>query len=125
MKFARCGVAALVLVLAACSGSSKTIGTTGSAASASSSNTAGTATVAWVAPTETVEGAPLHDLAGFKVYYGLNPTQLDQVVLINDPAVTSTEIENLTPGTWYFAATAIASDGLESDLSNVGSKTIS
>jgi hypothetical protein len=33
-------------------------------------------------------------------------------------------VDNLTPATWYFAATALDSNGLESAFSNIGSKTI-
>jgi hypothetical protein len=122
MRLARYSVAILVFVLAACAGSSKTIGT---AASTAQAQQLGTATVSWQAPTVTADGNPLGNLAGFKIYYGLAPTQMDSVVLVNDPSLTSTEIQNLTQGTWYFGATAIDSTGLESALSNVGSKTIS
>jgi len=33
-------------------------------------------------------------------------------------------VEQLTPATWYFAATALDGSGGESDFSNVASKTI-
>jgi hypothetical protein len=33
-------------------------------------------------------------------------------------------VDNLTPGTWYFAIKAVTSAGLESSLSNIVSKTI-
>jgi len=122
MRLARCVVAILIFALAGCAGSSKTTGT-GSTATATATQL-GTATVTWEAPTTTADGNPLGTLAGFKIYYGLDPAQMDEVVMINDPSLTSTEIENLTQGTWYFGATAIDSSGLESALSNVGSKNI-
>jgi hypothetical protein len=124
MRLARCAVAILVLALGACAGASKPTSATSAAPAAIATGT-GTATVSWAPPKATALGGPLTNLAGFKIYYGLDPTQLDTVVIINDPSVTSTEIERLGPGTWYFSATAIDSSGLESALSNVGSKTIS
>lgn len=126
MRLARCAVSILVLVLAltACAGASKTTSSAPSAAPATAMGT-GTATVSWAPPKATALGGPLTNLAGFKIYYGLDPTQLDSVLIINDPSATSTEIERLGAGTWYFGATAIDSSGLESAMSNVGSKTIS
>ena len=122
MRFARSAVAILVLALSACGGGSKT---TISSPTPAHPTPAGAATVSWSAPTTTAAGTPLTNLAGFKIYYGLDPTQMDSVVLINDASLTSTEIQNLGPGTWYFGATAIDTSGLESALSNVSSKNIS
>jgi hypothetical protein len=124
MRLARCAVSILVLALSACAGASKPTSSAASAAPATAMGT-GTATVAWAPPTSTATGTPLTNLAGFKIYYGLDPNQLDTVVLIDDPSVTSTEISHLGQGTWYFGATAIDTNGLESALSNVSSKDIS
>ena len=38
--------------------------------------------------------------------------------------ISSGVVENLAPGTWYFAVKAYNSSNVESDLSNVTSKTI-
>ena len=122
MRLARWAAAIAVLALCACAGASKDTLTPATAAKPA---VTGTATVSWRPPTVTADGAPLSNLAGFKIYYGLAPTQMDEVVLIEDASLTSTEIQNLTPGTWYFGATAIDTTGLESALSNVGSKDIS
>ena len=86
--------------------------------------TLGTATVSWQPPTTRTDGSALTDLAGYRVYYGKNETELTHVVEINNAGQTSQHIENLDTGTWYFAVTAICGKGLESPRSEVGSKTI-
>jgi hypothetical protein len=49
---------------------------------------------------------------------------LGTVVTLANPSLTSYVVSNLSPATWYFGVTAYASDGTESTLSNVGSKTV-
>jgi len=84
----------------------------------------GSATVNWTAPTTNTNGTPLTDLAGFKVLFGTSASALNQSQMVNDPRATSKTLSSLGAGTWYFAVTAYTSDGVESDLSNLGSKTI-
>jgi len=57
------------------------------------------------------------------VYYGKDRTSLTHVVPASAGQI-SQHIENLEVGTWYFAVTAICSQGLESPKSEIGSKTI-
>ena len=85
---------------------------------------AGRATLSWDAPTQRVDGSPLTNLSGFKLYYGTSSSNLSNVVQVNDPGARSWIIENLTVGTWYFAASAYDQSGVESARSNVASKTI-
>ena len=77
----------------------------------------GSVTLSWIAPTQNTDGTPLTDLAGYRIYYGTASRQYEQRVEIDSAGVLSAVIENLTPGTWYFAATAIAASGVESDPS--------
>ena len=84
----------------------------------------GRATLSWNAPSQRTDGTPLTDLAGFRVYYGTSTADLRYVIQIKDPGARSWVIENLTTGTWYFAATAFDTSGGESDHSNTASKTI-
>ena len=49
---------------------------------------------------------------------------LDQLVTIANPGITSAMIESLTAGTWYFAVNAYTLANVESNLSNVVQKTI-
>jgi len=83
----------------------------------------GSATLAWDAPTQNTDGSPLTDLAGFKVYWGQNGSY-DFSATIDNSGVTTYLVENLGPGTWNFVTTAYNSSGVESEFSNVASKTI-
>ena len=85
---------------------------------------AGTATLSWQPPTAYVDGKPLQDLAGFRIRYGTLADQLDQVVTIPNPGITTAMIESLASGTWYFAVDAYTSANVESNLSKVVQKTI-
>ena len=86
--------------------------------------TLGTATVSWEPPTTRTDGSTLTDLAGYRVYYGKDQASLTHMVPITEVGQTSEFIANLDTGTWYFAVTAIDSQGLESPKSEIGSKTI-
>lgn len=85
---------------------------------------AGRATLSWDAPTTRTDGSQLTNLAGFKLYYGTSSGNLSNVVQVSDSGARSWVIENLTVGTWYFAASAYDQSGVESVRSNVASKTI-
>jgi fibronectin type III domain protein len=105
----------------------------GSAAAASSSSStgsgapasSGTATLSWQAPTTTTNGAALTNLAGYRVYYGLSASNLDQTIQITTVGLQTYVIDDLAPGTWFFAIRAVTSAGVESALSDVVSLTIS
>jgi hypothetical protein len=87
--------------------------------------TSGVATVTWTPPTENTDNSPLTDLAGFKIYYGVDQNQLTETLVIEDPNATSWDISELAENTtYYFAVTAFNSQGVESELSNIVSKTI-
>jgi hypothetical protein len=83
----------------------------------------GSATISWSAPTEREDGTPLTGLSTYRIYYSRNASQLDQVQNVSS-GVTSYLIQNLEQGTWYFAVSAIDSQGIESQKSVVVSKTI-
>lgn len=85
----------------------------------------GRATLSWNAPTQRTDGSPLTDLAGFRVYFGSSPNDLRYVIEVADPGARSWVVDNLTRGAWFFAASAFDRGGLESDRSNVASKSIS
>lgn len=77
----------------------------------------GTATVRWSASTDP-------DIVGYKVYYGTTPNDLSQVVSIAGASVASYVVKGLASGTWYFGLRSYTAASIESDLSNLGSKTI-
>ncbi len=84
----------------------------------------GSAQVSWTAPTTNTDGSSLSNLASYKVLYGRAANTLDQVTPISNPGLTSYTVGNLSQGTWYFAVVAVNADGVESDASNVATKTI-
>ena len=49
---------------------------------------------------------------------------LANALTIASAAITSATIEDLSPGTWYFAVKAYTTANVESNLSSVASKTI-
>jgi hypothetical protein len=84
----------------------------------------GTVKLTWEAPTEDVDGNPLFNLAGYRVVYGSDPGQLDNMLDLPSPDLTSVEVEDLASGTHYFAVKAYTTTGMESELSPVSWKTI-
>jgi hypothetical protein len=83
----------------------------------------GSATLSWIPPTERVDGSPIGELAGYEVLWGQASRNYDNVVEL-DAGITRYMVENLGPGTWYFAIRSKTADGLESQLSQEVSKTI-
>ena len=90
----------------------------------SSHFTSGNATLSWEAPTSNTNGSALTDLSGYRIYYGASEDDLIQTVQITNVGIQTYIIENLEAGTWYFAVRALSSQGTESPLSHVVSKTI-
>ena len=83
----------------------------------------GTATLSWSAPTQNTDGSALTNLAGYRILYGTSASNLSQTIQLSTPGLTSYVIENLAPGTYYFAVRAFTSSA-ESQLSNTASKII-
>ncbi len=75
-------------------------------------------TLAWDAPTTDATGAPLTDLASFRLYYGATtPITRDNSTMVeagSEPTVTVTGLE---AGLYYLAVSALDHDGNESELS--------
>jgi len=94
------------------------------APTASPSSAGGAATISWEAPTTNTDGTPLTDLTGYRIYYGASPDKLGHSVQIKTIGLQTYVIDDLQSGTWYFAVMAVASDGSESGLSDIVSKTI-
>lgn len=86
--------------------------------------TSGTATLSWTAPTTNTNGSALTNLAGYHIYYGTSPAALSSTIDIANPGTTSYSVSSLASGTWYFAVNAYTTGGMDSALSNTGSKTI-
>ncbi len=109
------------VLLAACGGGAS------SSVTPSGSTTTGSAALSWTIPTQNTDGTNLTNLNGYKIYYGTSPNALNSSIVLDNTYVNATtyEVTNLTVGTtYYFAITAVNSDGVESAYSNVGNKTI-
>jgi len=81
-------------------------------------------TLSWTAPTEYENNEPLTDLAGYIIHCWTETGQYTNTIYVNDPSITSYEIEKLWPGTYSCAVAAIDEDGDESALSNVVAKSV-
>ena len=79
----------------------------------------GNITVDWTPPTQNSDGTLLTNLAGYRVHYGTSPERMTQSINVTNPGVTSYVVDNLGPGTWYFAVTSYTVGGTESVLSGV------
>ena len=84
----------------------------------------GSATLAWQPPTANTDGSPLTNLKGYKIHYGTQPGTYDQTITLNNAGLTRYVIENLAPGTYYFAISTLTTNGLESDLSGEANTAI-
>jgi hypothetical protein len=84
----------------------------------------GTVTLSWVAPTQNSDGSPLMDLAGYKIYYRKNSGSYIQAVRLDNPSISTFVVEQLSPATYYFAATALNTSGVESSFSAEVTRTV-
>jgi len=84
----------------------------------------GAVTLSWVAPTQNSDGSPLMDLAGYKIYYRKNSGSYNQAVQLDNPSITTYVVEQLSPATYYFAATALNTSGVESSFSAEVTRTV-
>ena len=64
------------------------------------------------------------NLAGYFIYYGRSPSNLNATIKIPDPYVTTYTVDKLGPGTYYFCIVAFTATGIRSSASLTVSKTI-
>jgi hypothetical protein len=86
--------------------------------------TDGSVVLAWEPPTQNTDGTALTNLRGYRIHYGTQAGSYDQVIDVNNAGVTSYVVDNLVPGTYFFAVSAISSTGAESEPSAEATKTI-
>ncbi len=84
----------------------------------------GSATLSWTPPTQNMDGSPLTDLAGYKIYYGNESGNYHTSIQIDNPGITIYVVESLTPNIYYFVLTAIKRSGVESQFSNEVGKLV-
>jgi hypothetical protein len=84
----------------------------------------GAASLSWEPPTTNTDGSTLTNLAGYRIVYGASPTQLTQTIQVASAGMSTYVVENLAPGTYYFALRAYTAKGAESTDSNVVAKVV-
>ena len=85
----------------------------------------GSVTLSWQPPTQNADGSPLLDLSGYTIYVGTRSSTYDyRQIMLDNSGLTTYVVDNLEPGTYYFAATAFNSSGVESAFSGEVVKTV-
>ena len=81
------------------------------------------AVLSWEPPLTNMDGTPITDLSGYRIYWGPSSRAYQHSLDVPDPLQTSKVVE-LSPGVHYFAITSLNADGNESRFSNEGRKEI-
>lgn len=102
-----------------------TVGTAGSASPGSSAPSGPGVALSWDVPTRTDDGETLQDLAGYRIHYGTNQNVLVNSIEVQSAGSNNFTVQNLKPGTYYFAVRAVSANGAESKLSNIITRTVS
>lgn len=84
----------------------------------------GSATLAWIDPTLNTNGSSLTNLAGVHLFYGQSQASMTNEITVPSTSENTYTVTGLASGTWYFAATAYNTAGVQSALSAIGTKTI-
>ena len=78
----------------------------------------GAVTLSWTPPTENVDGSPLLDLAGYRIYWRNVSSSESLSIEVDNPGLSAIVIGNLPAGTYKFSMTSYNAAGVESALSN-------
>lgn len=91
-----------------------------------SSRASRSATLSWSIPTTRANGSALApgELTGYEIYITTEKSGTSEVLEIKDPLKISHQISNLSPDVYHFAVSALDTNGLASELSEVVTKTI-
>ena len=82
-----------------------------------------TATLSWAAPTQRIDGTPLVNLSGYKVFVGQATRNYSRSIDVAGAPNTRYTVTGLSTGIWYFSISAYDAAGIESDKSPEVSKT--
>lgn len=88
------------------------------------SRSSGSVTLRWVRPTENIDGSALTNLAGYLIRYGTSAAALNARVRVESADSTTAEIENLSPGKWYFEVAGITDANLQGRFSAIVEDTL-
>jgi len=74
----------------------------------------------WTAPSEREDGTALSlsEIAGYRIYYGVETDNYQNQVDVNDTSADQTQVADLASGTYYVVMTTIDTDGRESAYSS-------
>jgi hypothetical protein len=116
-----CLAAALALISACGGGASTSVIVPSGSPGNTGGGATGAVTLSWQIPTENSDGSVLTNLNGYRVFQGTssNTATLSEIATLNNPSLSMYVVENLGTGTYFFAITAVSSQNLESDFSNV------
>lgn len=87
----------------------------------------GYAILSWAAPESYTDGTRIEELGGYKIYYSPNIEEVSSrrsLPALLSPQLDNIALEELSPGSWYFAIAAIDANNVEGELSAVLSKNI-
>lgn len=68
-------------------------------------------TLSWLPPTQNTNGSTLTDLAGYYIDWGTQSGEYSHQIQVANPGLSSYVVDNLSPGTYYFAVQAYSSSG--------------
>lgn len=94
----------------------------GSSSNSNGNGSSHSATLTWDPPNINIDGTPLTDLAGYKIYYGTTSGNYTEVKDVGN--VITYKVGGLQPGTYYFAVTVYDNSRNEGGYSNEVGKTI-
>ncbi len=114
------GMIVLAGMVTACGGD----GSSGNGSANSNLTAANAVLLSWQAPTENTNGSELTDLSGYTIHYGTQSQNYTSEIEVDNPGLTAYVVDNLSPGTYYFAVTAITSEGYQSTYSPEVSATV-
>ena len=77
-------------------------------------------TLSWVAPSDREDGSglSLSEIAGYRVYYGVEPGNYQSYIDVNDGSAVQAQLSEIPAGIYFVALTTIDVDGLESTYSS-------
>jgi len=85
----------------------------------------GSLTVNWSLPTLYNDGSSLAGhIESVNLYFGTAQGNYPNKIEITNIGTTSRVVDNLVPDTYYFVATVVDDQGVESNWSNIGSATV-
>jgi len=84
----------------------------------------GSTTLSWTAPSQRVDGSPITNLAGYRLYYGTSSGNYTAVQDLGNVTTLNLATLSLGQGTYYFVLTAYDIQNYESGYSTEISRTI-